>query len=151
MKPDRWLATAAVALAAAGCGSVSGTYPRSASVVPAAALRLTENTTVSLESLVTYAAVAALAYVVLDPLSPNWNIEEAKLAPDRYYLSLRMKRVAAGGEGEARLVFKRRATELAAAGGYGGYEVLAYSEGIESLLPARRVGEGVIRLVRPAR
>lgn len=150
MKPDPKLGAAMVALVLAGCSAVSGTYPRSAPVVPAAALHLSENTTVSFEHIVTYAGVAALAYVVLDPLSPNWSIEEAKLAPDRYFLSLRMKRVAAGGEGEARMAFNRRAGALAAAGGYGGYEVLAYSEGIESLLPARRVAEGVIRLVRAA-
>ena len=137
----------ALALAVAGCSALSGTYPRNASLLPAASLRVTESTVVSLESLAGYAGASAAAWVVHDPLAPNWHIEEAQLAPDRYLLSLAMKRIAAGGEGEARVVFHRRATRLAAAAGYEGYEVLSYSEGIDSLLPARRVGEGVIRLV----
>ena len=32
------------------------------------------------------------------------------------------------------------------AGGYGGYEILSYSEGIQSDLVAQRVGEGIIQL-----
>ncbi|GAB4175149.1 MAG: hypothetical protein Fur0039_17550 [Rhodocyclaceae bacterium] len=142
------LAGLALGLAAAGCSGISGTYPRNAPLLPAASLHLTQSTTLSLESIAGVAGAAALAYVVLDPLAPNWHIEEARLAPDRYALSLAMKRIAAGGEGEARVVFHRRAAQLAAASGYGGYEVLSYTEGIESQLPARRVGEGLVRLVR---
>lgn len=145
------VAILAAALVAAGCGTLSGTYPRSNPLLPAASLHLTENTTVSLEKLVTYAGVAGLAYLVLDPLAPNWRIEEAALGQGEYHLSLRMKRLHAGGDGEARQVFHRRAARLAREGGYAGYEVLAYSEGVESGLPAQRVGEGVIRLTAAAR
>lgn len=149
MSPHRLLPAALVGLALAACSSVTGTYPRSGAVVPAAAVRLTENYAVSLEKLVGYAGVAAAAYAVLDPLAPNWQIHEADLGEAHYLLVLRMKRVHAGGDGEARQVFQRRAAQLARAGGYGGFEIVSYSEGIESTLPAQRVGEGVIRLVAP--
>lgn len=132
----------------AGCGSLSGEYPRSHPLVPDASLRLTENTSLSLEKIVTYAGLAGVAYLVLDPLAPNWRIEEARLDAEHYHLSLRMKRVAAGGDGEARALFQRRAGHIARAAGYPQFEILSYSEGIESLFPAQRVGEGVIRLIR---
>jgi hypothetical protein len=80
----------------------------------------------------------------------NWELVEAKLADDRYALSLRMRRFHSGGDGEARALFHRRARELAQVGGYAGYEVLSYAEGIDSSLPfAQRVGEGVVRLTPP--
>lgn len=139
------------ALGLAGCSSVSGSYPRSSPIVPAAAIRISENYALSLEQIVTYAGVAGIAYLVLDPLAPNWHIEEAPLAPGEYHLRLRMKRLHAGGDGEARLVFQRRAAALARAGGFAGYEILAYSEGVESGLPSQRVGEGVIRLTAAPR
>ena len=141
-------AAAALTLGA-GCSGLSGTYPRDHPVIPAASLQLSENYAVSLEKLVTYGAVAGIAYLVLDPLAPNWQIEETRLTDDRYHLSLHMKRFRTGGDGEARVIFNRRAAELAARGGCAGYAVLAYSEGMESTLPAaQRVSEGTIKLVR---
>ncbi len=60
-----------------------------------------------------------------------------------------MKRYYAGGAGEARQVFNRRAKELMRAGGFGGYEIVEYSEGMESsVLGAQRTVEGVIRLTK---
>ena len=44
------------------------------------------------------------------------------------------------------MVFRRRAEQLARAGGYAGYDIVSYSEGIQSELVAQRVGEGVIQL-----
>lgn len=83
-----------------------------------------------------------------DALAFNWSINESKLADDRYMLQLRMNRIHSGGDGEARLVFNRRAAQLAHDKGYGGYQVLSYSEGIDStLLMAQRVSEGVVLLV----
>lgn len=80
----------------------------------------------------------------------NWELVEAKLASDRYALSLRMRRFHSGGDGEGRSLFHRRARELAQLGGYAGYEVLAYSEGIDSSLPlAQRVSEGIVQLTAP--
>ena len=95
-------------------------------------------------------AAAALAfYVVADPLAPNWTVEEARPADDRYILAMRMKAVHNGGDGEARQVFTRHAARLAAQPGFGGYEVLTWQTGIESARPfPRRVAYGEIRLVR---
>jgi hypothetical protein len=87
------------------------------------------------------------SYAALEPLASNWSIKEAKLAEDQYMLQLRMNRVHTGGDGEARVVFNRRAAQLARDNGYAGYQVLSYSEGIDSALPvAQRVSEGVVQL-----
>ena len=87
--------------------------------------------------------------MVADPLAPNWVVEEARPADDRYILAMRMKAVHNGGDGEARQVFTRHAARLAAQPGFGGYEVLTWQTGIESARPfPRRVAYGEIRLVR---
>ncbi len=90
-----------------------------------------------------------LAYLIYDPLAPNWEIEETRVSEDVFYLQLRMKRYFTGGEGEAMLILKRRAGLLQRELGYGGYRILDYAEGIEShTMAARRFGEGSIKLVR---
>jgi hypothetical protein len=99
--------------------------------------------------MVFWGAYAGVAYLVLDPWAPNWEIEEAKFPGDRYKMSLHMKRFYAGGVGEARDVFHRRAKELMHAGGFDGYQVVQYSEGLESsVLGSQRVAEGVILLTK---
>lgn len=83
----------------------------------------------------------------LDPQQGNWEIEELPLSGQRVHLRLRMKRFHTGGAGEAELAFKQRARDLVSYGGYSGYRILEYSEGIESLVGgARRVAGGVIEL-----
>ena len=53
------------------------------------------------------------------------------------------------GDGEAGRVFKRNAAQIVREGGYAGYDVLAYSEGIESeVIGALRYAEGTIRINR---
>lgn len=100
------------------------------------------------EKMASCAGVAAIACVALDPFMPNWQIQETRLAEDRYMLQLRMKRFHAGGDGESRVVFDRRAGQLARDNGYSSYQILTYSEGVDSALPAgQRVSEGVIQLV----
>lgn len=94
------------------------------------------------------ALAAAVIYLIVDPMAPNWRIEEHHLADDRFYLSLRQKRFTEGGAGEARQVFQRRAAQLAALHGFAGYEIVRYNEGVESAFPnAERVAEGTIALV----
>jgi hypothetical protein len=86
---------------------------------------------------------------VYDPLAPNWEIEESKLNEETYRLSLKMKRFHTGGAGESLQIFKRRAVQLQFEQGYGGYQILEYTEGIDSqTIGARRVGEGVVRMVQ---
>ena len=87
--------------------------------------------------------------LVPNPLADNWAIEEVPLTDNRLHLSLKMKRYYAGGTGEARSIFNRRAQDLAQYGGFDSYEVLEYSEGMESsMLGSQRVCDGVIRLSR---
>lgn len=90
-----------------------------------------------------------LAYLIYDPLAPNWDIQETRVSEDVFHMQLRMKRHHKGGEGESILILKRRAAQLQRELGYGSYRILEYSEGIDSqAMGARRFGEGSIQLVR---
>ncbi|MDR2625534.1 MAG: hypothetical protein LBC37_04305 [Zoogloeaceae bacterium] len=90
-----------------------------------------------------------LAYLVIDPLAPNWEISETRVSEDTFHLRLAMKRHFSGGEGEALQVLKRRANQLKLELGYRDYRILDYNEGIESAtLAAWRIGEGHIQLTR---
>lgn len=123
--------------------------PQTGSVLPNTTLQLTPSLGIPLEKLVFWGAYAAAAYLILDPLAPNWEIEQAQFPENRYHLSMKMKRYYSGGAGEARVVFHQRAKELMRVGGYSGYEVLEYTEGLDSsVLGSQRVGRGVIQLTR---
>lgn len=124
-------------------------FPETGTIVPDTSLQLTPSLAVPLEKLVFWGAYAAAAYLILDPLAPNWEIEQAQFPDNRYHLSMKMKRYYSGGAGEARVVFHQRAKELMRAGGYSGYQVIEYTEGLESsVLGSQRVGNGVIQLSR---
>lgn len=128
---------------------LGGEIPAKGSVVPETNLHLTPSITYPLEKLVFWGTYIGVAYLILDPLAPNWEIEEAKFPEDRYHMSLHMKRIYAGGAGEARVVFHNRAKALMEAGGYSSYEVLEYAEGMESsVLGSKRTATGVVRLSR---
>ncbi|MDR3323800.1 MAG: hypothetical protein LBS89_06320 [Zoogloeaceae bacterium] len=89
-----------------------------------------------------------LAYLVYDPLAPNWEIEETRLKDDVFRFELRMKAHFTGGEGEAMALLKRRAEHLQRELGYHNYRILNYAEGIESrTLASRRYGEARIQLL----
>ncbi|HOI52806.1 hypothetical protein ACLIIZ_06200 [Azonexus caeni] len=134
MKPSILL-VAACCVALGGCSTAgTGTFS------------LAANTNVKLGMAL---AAAAAVYLIYDPLAPNWEIEEAKLADDSYRLSMKMKRFHTGGSGEALQVLKRRAQQLQEKNGFAAYQIASYSEGIESQTPiAQRVAEGTIRLVK---
>ena len=103
----------------------------------------------SASSVVSGVVGAGVAYLVYDPLAPNWEIEESRLNDETYRLSLKMKRYHTGGAGESIQIFKRRASQLQHEQGFGSYQIIEYSEGIDSqTLGARRVADGVIRLVQ---
>ena len=73
------------------------------------------------------AAAVVAAYVIYDPLAPNWTIEETMLEGDTYRLAMRAKSFRIG---------------------FAAYRVLDYSEGIESSTPfTHRYAEGVFQLV----
>ncbi len=94
------------------------------------------------------AAAAIVAYVVYDPLAPNWTIEERMVGRNTYLLSMRAKSFRTGGDGESGLILKRRALQLQRKRGFLGYLILDYSEGIESSTPfTHRYAEGTFQLV----
>lgn len=97
---------------------------------------------------------AALVYWFVDPLGPNWEVAERRMSPTLVHLSLRKKRITTGGAGEPPQIVRRRATELALQAGFGGYQILEYSESIESeTIGARRVTTALVKLTdaRPVR
>lgn len=96
-----------------------------------------------------YLAGMLVAYGIYDPLAPTWTIDVSRSGEDRLRMDLRMKALATGGEGEARRVFLRNARQVAVAGGFAGFDVLSWEEGIELTRPfAHRFASGEIRLVR---
>lgn len=129
-----------------GCSSSGST---ASPLIPDKVIQLTADTSIKLSSLATAAAVAVAIYVVYDPLAPNWEIEEARLSDNTYRLSMKMKRFHTGGAGESIQLLKRRASQLQQQSGASAYQIVEYSEGIDSqTIGARRMAEGVIRLVR---
>lgn len=94
------------------------------------------------------AAGAIIAYVVYDPLAPNWTIEERMVGSNTYLLSMRAKSFRTGGDGESGLILKRRALQLQRKRGFLAYRILDYSEGVESSTPfTHRYAEGTFQLV----
>lgn len=142
----------------AGCTSVPRVLPSitpaatsttTLPLVPEQAIQLTAKTAVTFTTLANGAMLGAVIYLVYDPLAPNWEIEESRLSDDTYYFSLKMKRYHTGGAGESMQIVRRRAYQLQAEQGYSSYQLVQYTEGIDSqTLGARRVAEGTIKLVQ---
>jgi hypothetical protein len=127
----------------------AGSATSNAPLVPAQSLQITSGTVVSLASLVHGGMLAAAVNFIYDPLAPNWEIEEHRLNDDTYQFSMKMKRFHTGGAGECMQIMKRRAQKLQIEHGYGNYQLLEYTEGIDSVtLGARRVAAGTIKLVQ---
>jgi hypothetical protein len=151
-RSPRLAVTCLVAALTAGCSAVSSNpNPIDAqgnsitTLIPNKTLNITPDFGLTVDTLL----LAAIVIWAVDPLAPNWQFEQAPLGADRVRISLRRKRFASGGDGEASQVFARRADLAARNGGYAGYTVMEYTEGIESTLPlAQRVAQGVIRLER---
>ena len=134
----------AIAGLLAGCAS-SGSGK---SIIPDSSLKLTSAVKLPLSSIATGALVLGAVHLVYDPLAPNWEIEEIRLDEETFRFSLRMKRFHTGGAGESMLALKRRAQQLQTELGFGGYQIMEYSEGIDSqTLGARRVAESTVKLV----
>jgi hypothetical protein len=115
-------------------------------IVPNAELKLTPNRSISLETMLIGAAI----FYFVDPLAPNWEGQMKRLSDDTFSIAMRSKRFrSTGGDGEAGRVFRRNAEQIIRESGYTGYDVLAYSEGIESeLIGALRYAEGTIRITK---
>jgi len=141
----------------AGCGtlnypgptSLDGNFPAQGPIIPDTTLNLTKSMQIPLDKVVAWGLYAGVAWLILDPLAPNWEIEQASFPDRHYHLSLKMKRVYSGGAGEARVVFHQRAKDLMRQNGFDAYSVVEYTEGLESsMLGSQRVASGVIRLSR---
>jgi hypothetical protein len=82
-----------------------------------------------------------------DPPAPNWQVKSIKLSDNRWRVELRMRRWHTGGDGEAEVLFRAQARELAEQQGYRHYVVLSWVQGIESSVPiAQRWARGEIEL-----
>jgi len=149
----RLFATTLIASMLAGCSTNpnSSTSTSIDSLIPHKIVTIGPTTSIPLETLVYWGIWVSAAYLILDPLAPNWEIQEARFPENHVHFLMTMKRYYSGGAGEARVIFHRRAKELMRAGGFNGYEVVEYSEGMESsMLGAQRTVEGVIRLTKQA-
>lgn len=144
-------------LGLAGCGGIATNGPSGSNgtlgtdgmgntirpVIPNESIVLSKSLTVPAEAI----ALGAAIYFVVDPLSPNWQIEEVRISDNRFRIALRKKRFTTGGDGEAAQIFYRRAERIVRENGYAGYTVLEFGEGVESTVPiAQRVAQGVIRV-----
>jgi hypothetical protein len=120
-------------------------------LIPDAVVQLGPSVAYPLEKLVYWGIYVGAAYLILDPLAPNWDIQEARFPENHMHFRMNMKRFYAGGAGEARVIFNRRAREMMRAGGFSSYEVVEYSEGLESsVLGSQRTAEGVVRFTKAA-
>jgi hypothetical protein len=130
------------AFAIAGCNS-SPTNP----VIPNETVYLTSNVAFTYAELLGAAAVIGATYLIVDPLAPNWQVTQTKLADNRWRVNMRKKDFTTGGDGEAVELLRRHAEELAQTQGYGRYQVMAWTEGVQSDVPfAHRWGRGEIEL-----
>lgn len=167
-RQPRVLLLAAILALAAGCASrpnavdtegVGGKASEAAAkvatkvvggpLIPDVDVSLGPSVSYPLEKLVYWGVWIGAAWLILDPLAPNWEIEEAQLPENHVHFQLTMRRLNAGGAGEARAVLNRRAKALMREGGFTGYEIVEYAEGMDSsMLGAKRTAEGVIRLTK---
>lgn len=96
-----------------------------------------------------FIAGGLIAYAIYDPFAPTWKIQVTELESDLRQIDLTMKRLVTGGEGEARQTFVRNARKLMLEGGYAGFDIVRFEEGMDSSRPfARRVAQGEVRLLR---
>jgi len=128
-------------LALPGCKSIEGDTPV---LIPNQALQVSRSLSIPADTMVLIAG----AFLVIDPLAPNWHVEAMDLGRQRYAIAMTKKRFATGGDGESMQVFRRNAERIAREQGYDGYRVVEFSEGIESKVPvSQRVSRGVIQLL----
>ena len=145
-----WSGRLFIALLAAALAGCAGTAPSvTKSLIPDKSLELSPNSSVPFESIVAWGGMLGAAYMVLDPLAPNWEIEEAAFPENRYFMTMKMKRFYTGGAGEARQAFNQRARSMMMRGGFDSYQILEYSESLESsILGSQRTAQGAIALLR---
>jgi hypothetical protein len=138
----KFAALVPVAAMLAACGSEP--------LIPDEAVNISPGFHPPLEAVVGVVLVGVVAYYVIDPLAPNWEVKINQLDETRVAINLRKKRFSTGGDGEAREVFRRRAQEIVDDNGLAGYTIVQYSEGVDSETTfARRMARGVIVVQKP--
>jgi len=91
---------------------------------------------------------ARVAYALYDPLAPNWDIGAKPVGEGVVRLTLTMRSLATGGNGEAWPIFQRAAKKVVEQNGARTYQLLAFEEGVHSTRPfAHRYAVGEIRLL----
>lgn len=95
--------------------------------------------------------LGAGAAAIINGLLPNWSLEDMPIGGDRYRIFLRKKTFSSGGDGEAAQLFKYRAEQITASRGYYGYQILEFTEGLDSgALGTQKVAQGIIQIHKTA-
>lgn len=116
-------------------------------IIPDETIELTATQSYPLSDVLGVAAIAAIAWYVVDPLAPNWKVMEGRSADNRWHIDMRKKNFTTGGDGEAIELLHRHAAKLAELQGYRRYQILSYKEGVQSDIPfAHRWARGEIEL-----
>ena len=73
----------------AGCIALTSLLAGCNPIIPDKTINLTATTAFTLADALMWTAVIGVAYVVIDPLAPNWEIHETKLSDTRYLIDMR--------------------------------------------------------------
>lgn len=88
---------------------------------------------------------------IINSLLPTWSLEDMPIGGDRYRIFLRKKTFSSGGDGEAAQLFKYRAEQITGSRGYYGYQILEFTEGLDSgLMGTQKVAQGIIQIYKTA-
>jgi hypothetical protein len=142
MRAIRHAVAIATLLLFAGCNTAEP-------FIPDKVLNVSPSLQIPYEVVAVTVIAGVIAWQVLDPLAPTWEIFHIKHADTQYEITLRRKRfpTSGSGMGEAQHLFKRHAQSIAAQHGYSNYTITWYEEFTESaFLVDRRVTRGTIRL-----
>lgn len=89
------------------------------------------------------------APLLIDPFALNWRVEQHDLGNGRYAIAMTKNLLTTGGDGESARMFRKRADEIQRELGYSSFEVIEFSEGIESnVLIGQRVSRGIVQFAR---
>ena len=96
------------------------------------------------------AAIAGIGYLVYEASGKSvWEAETHSAGIDLFRVTLKRKRFADSGDGEARLLFRRHAERITAAQSCSGYRIVEFHERYDSMLiGSQRVAEGLIACLR---
>ena len=142
MRAIRNAAVAASILILSGCNTAEP-------FIPDKVLNVSPSLQIPYEVVAVTVIAGVIAWQVLDPLAPTWEIMHIKHADTNYEITLRRKRfpTSGSGMGEAQHLFKRHAQSIAAQHGYSSYTITYYEEFTESsFMVDQRVSRGTIQL-----